>query len=305
METIDMVMPCLLPNNAWYEQYAKVRGKEHPGRVRDLGILKYTLRSISKNLPWLNKLYICLFDESQVPEWLNNNCQRLQVVFHRDFIPNKLLPSFNSALFGMYYHNIPSISEQYIATSDDFLFLKPIPSTLYFKDGKTVHHPTQKIVDNYNMLTTAQFGKIEKNNYMFLNNYVHNGNMYHFWTGHLPVPFKKSFQSFMWYKFNNEFNAALANSPIRSDHNINNWLIYNFEEYYQLCHFDRIYDRYKGELYHLTDTFNINVMRQKLRTDSLISINDGDGLNYRFNEVKNDVIKELNCMFPDKCEFEV
>lgn len=300
-----MVMPCLLPNDSWYEQYAKVKGKEHPGRVRDLGILKYTLRSISKNLPWLNRLYICFFDESQVPGWLNRECPKLKVIFHKDFIPKEHLPSFNSELFGMYYHKIPGISEQYISTSDDFLFLKPIPSTIYFQDGKTVHHPTQKIVYNYNMLTKAQFGKIEKNNYVFLNNYIKDGHMYHFWTGHLPVPFKKSFQEFMWYKFEKEFNKALINSPIRSDHNINNWLIYNFEEFFKLCKCERIYDKYHGELYHLNDMFNINVFKQKLKKDHLISINDGDGLNKRFDEVKRTVISVLSNLFPDKCEFEV
>ena len=300
-----MVMPCLLPNDSWYEQYAKVKGKEHPGRVRDLGILKYTLRSISKNLPWLNKLYICFFNESQVPEWLNRDCPRLKIIFHKDFIPKEHLPNFNSELFGMYYHNIPELSEQYISTSDDFLFLKKVPSEIYFRNGKTVHHPTQKIVHNYNMLTKAQFGKIEKNNYVFLNKYVNDGNMYHFWTGHLPVPFRKSFQEFMWNKFGNEFNNALRNSPIRSDYNINNWLIYNFEEFYKLCIFDRIYDKYKGELYHLNDDFSEHLLIEKLKTDSLISINDGDALNKRFNEVKEKVLHILEKTFPDKCEFEV
>lgn len=304
MEKIDMVMPCLLPNDAWYEQYAKVKGKEHPGRVRDLGILKYTLRSISKNLPWLNKLYICFFDESQVPEWLNRDCSRLKIIFHKDFIPNEHLPSFNSELFTMYYHSIPELSEYFISTSDDDVFIKPVPSTIYYDNGQTIHHPTQKIVHNYNMLTKAQFGKIEKNNYMFLNNYVNDGKMYHFWTFHLPIPVRKSFQEFMWYKFGNDFNAALAHSPIRSDHTVNNWLFYNFEEFFKLSKNVRVYDKYKSGLYHLYDNMTQAELTHKIDEYYILSINDGDAVNKNFDKVKNIVLTELDKVFPDKCEFE-
>lgn len=304
MEKIDMVMPCLLPNDSWYEQYAKVKGKEHPGRVRDLGILKYTLRSISKNLPWLNKLYIILFDESQVPEWLNRDCSRLQVVLHKDFIPKEHLPSFNSELVQMYMYKIPELSENIISIADDYIYFKPVPDTMYFKNEKCIHHPTQKIVQNYNTLTKAQFGKIEKNNYMFLNNYVHDGNMYHFWTYHLPIPLRKSFMEFMWHKFNKEFNKALANSPIRSDHNINIWLFYNFEEYFKMIIPDKIYNKYPGRLYHLNDNYSEQNLRNEIKKNYIMSLNDGDGLNKRFDEVKKSVNKVLSEYFPNKSEFE-
>ena len=301
---IDMVMPCLLPNDAWYEQYAKIKGNEHPGRVRDIGILKYTLRSISKNLPWLNKLYILFFDESQVPEWLNTDCPRLKVVYHKDFIPKEHLPSFNSELFSMYYHRIPGLSENFIATSDDDVYIKSVKSDIYFDNNKSVHHPTQKIVHNYNMLTKAQFGKIEKNNYMFLNNYVHDGNMYHFWTFHLPVPMRKSFMEFMWTKFEKEFNKALANSPKRSDHNINNWLFYNFEEFFNMVKKRKIYNEFPSGLYHLYDNMTLNELRQKIKSHYILSVNDGDAVNKNFEKVKGFVNTALNEVFPNKCEFE-
>ncbi len=304
IDKIDMVMPCLIPNDEWYKQYEKIKGNEHPGRVRDLGILKYTLRSYAKNLPWLNKLYLVFFDESQVPEWLNLDCEKLQVIFHRDFIPKEHLPCFNSELMQMYFHKIPGISENIISTSDDFIYFKTVPSNIYFRNGKTVHHPTQKIVSNYNMLTKAQFGKIEKNNYMFLNNYVNDGNMYHFWTFHLPVPLRKSFMEFMWNKFEKEFNKALANSPKRSDHNINSWIFYNFEEFYNLIEKDKIYEKYPSELYHLNDYYTETAIRNEINKNYILSLNDGDGLNIRFEEVKKSVNKILNETFPNKCEFE-
>lgn len=305
MEKIDIVMPCLLPNDKWYEQYAKVKGAEHPGRVRDLGILKYTLRSISKNLPWVNKLYLCFFDETQVPSWLNLECPRLKVVFHKDFIPKEYLPCFNSAVMQMFFHKIPELNDNFISTSDDYVFIKEIPPTLYFRNGKSVHHPTKKVVKNYNMLTKAQFGKIEKNNYMFLNDFINDGQMYYFWTFHLPMPMKKPFIDFMWNKFNDKFKAALKNSPIRSDHNINNWIFYNFEEFFNLTYNDRIYDKRKSGIFGLFDNMNFSDLENAVKENYILAINDGDEVNKNFDKVKEIVNSVLEREFPDKCEFEV
>nr|WP_277750430.1 hypothetical protein [Latilactobacillus curvatus] len=39
---------------------------------RDYGLFKYWFRSIEKNAPWVNKVY--LVTEDHLPEWLNKDC---------------------------------------------------------------------------------------------------------------------------------------------------------------------------------------------------------------------------------------
>ena len=40
--------------------------------------LKYSLRSVQKNIPWINKIFI--ITDNQKPEWLNLNNEKIRVV---------------------------------------------------------------------------------------------------------------------------------------------------------------------------------------------------------------------------------
>ena len=49
-----------------------------PVRYRDLGTLKYVLRSIEKFAPWVRQVF--LVTNGQAPEWLNLECKKLKLV---------------------------------------------------------------------------------------------------------------------------------------------------------------------------------------------------------------------------------
>ena len=100
-DKIDIVVPWLNPNEKWYNEYKKYSKNENPARVRDFGTFKYVLRSIDKNINWLNKLYIILYDETQVPEWLNTNYDKVKIIYHKDLLPAERLPNFSSVQVDM------------------------------------------------------------------------------------------------------------------------------------------------------------------------------------------------------------
>lgn len=103
-------------------------------RYADSGELKYSLRSIEKNAPWIHKIYIVTDD--QVPEWLDTSNPKVQIIDHKEILPAESLPCFNSTLLEHFLQNIPGLSEHYIYGNDDTYINQPVtPSTFYAEDG--------------------------------------------------------------------------------------------------------------------------------------------------------------------------
>ena len=103
-------------------------------RSRDNDELKMSLRSVAKYLPWINKIFIVT--DNQIPKWLDTTNPKIQVVFHKDFIPENILPTFNSASIEMYLHRIPGLAEHFIYANDDMFINSELPANFFFtKNG--------------------------------------------------------------------------------------------------------------------------------------------------------------------------
>ncbi len=87
------------------------------GRFIDNEELRFSLRAAEKYAPWLNKIYIVT--DNQIPKWLDTSNPKIQVVFHKDFIPEENLPLFNSEAIESFIANIPNLSEHFIYANDD------------------------------------------------------------------------------------------------------------------------------------------------------------------------------------------
>lgn len=297
---IDIIIPWLNPNEDWYKEYSKYSKNEHPGRIRDLGIFKYLLRSISKNCKWVNKVFIVLYDEKQKPDWLQES-DKLKVIYHKDFIPSKFLPNFNSVLTDMYFSFIEELSDNFIFMNDDMFFMKEIPETMYFENNLPVHQGS--LVNGiYRDKTPAQWKYIERNIYSFVSKLA--GTDVLFTTYHLPIPFNKTFQQFIWDKNNDFFNKIFENSKIRSNTNVCNWIFYGLEEVFKKCILKPIYRSYPSICFDLRDGMNEAYIRMLINGRYIVCFNDGDFLNHNFENIKKTIQKILNEKFPNKCEFE-
>lgn len=297
---VDIVIPWLNPTSKWEAEYNKYRGHENPGRVRDLGTFKYLLRSIEVNVPWVNKIFILLYDEEQKPAWLTES-SKIRIVYHKDFIPESYLPNFNSLVTDMHICFIKDLSEHFIFINDDMFFMQKIPRNMYFTgDSKPVHQKSLHY-GHFIKYNHAQFRYIEENMYNFVNGIVQAPLLWQ--TYHLPIPFLKSFQQYIWYKYGDKIAEKLSNSHIRANKNICNWVFYGLEEILSLCHFDNIYTKYPCTCFDLCD--GMTNIEGRIKNKYVACLNDGDFLTKDFNKVKTDIIKIMNKKFPTPASFEL
>ena len=87
-------------------------------RFRDWGWLKYWFRSIDVNAPWVR--YVHLITDSQVPNWLDINNSKLNLVDHTSYIDRSYLPTFNSNAIELSIHKINLLSNHFVFFNDDF-----------------------------------------------------------------------------------------------------------------------------------------------------------------------------------------
>lgn len=143
MNEIDLVIPMVFPADPeWQREYAAATGRPEATanvRYRSWGTEELLIRCCNRYMPWLHRIHILLASESQVQPWMERY-SKLHIVFHRDFIPAHLLPTFNVNTIEMFLHNIPFLLEHFIYSNDDFFPLSPLESTDFFRDGLPCQH---------------------------------------------------------------------------------------------------------------------------------------------------------------------
>ena len=105
-----------------WRSFAETPKDVNPERFRDLyDLLKYSLRSVEKYLPWFNKIYL-VTKKPQVPVWLNTHHPKIEIVHHDQIMDADILPTFNPNVIESYLHKIPGLEEHFLYINDDFLF---------------------------------------------------------------------------------------------------------------------------------------------------------------------------------------
>lgn len=134
MFNVDFVFPYVNPNDkTWQRQYKYCTGQsyEEEARFRDFSLIKYIFRSIDVYAPWINRVVLLVSSMTQVPDFLKKDYYKLQIVTHEEFIPEEYLPTFNSNTIEMFLPNL-KLSEHFIYSNDDFLFINPTEVTDFF-----------------------------------------------------------------------------------------------------------------------------------------------------------------------------
>ena len=123
-----------------YEKHTKTPILEK--RFRDWGTLKYLMRGIEKNMPFIRKVHLVVARESQIPEWVDR--ENINIVLHSDIIPAEHLPTFNCNPIEMHLHRIKDLDEEYLYFNDDLYPMAKCEPTDFFRQGKGVlgfsHH---------------------------------------------------------------------------------------------------------------------------------------------------------------------
>ena len=139
-------------------------------RFRDNGELKYSLRSVQMFAPWINKIFIVT--DGQVPKWLDTGHPKIKIVDHKEIIPDKALPTFNSRAIETCITNIPELSEYFLYANDDMFFSNPVePEYFYDEEHKPLvrlrkqHWTEEEIASNLYLRSIINTTKIFNNKY--------------------------------------------------------------------------------------------------------------------------------------------
>lgn len=109
--------------------------------------LRYSLRSVSKNAPWVRRIFI--LTNCARPDWLRENDERLVWVNHSGVIPPESLPTFNSHVIESCLHKIPDLSEHFLYLNDDVFLARRLPKKLFFD----INGNTKSFLETYGMVS--------------------------------------------------------------------------------------------------------------------------------------------------------
>ncbi|MFY0627128.1 MAG: Stealth CR1 domain-containing protein [Reichenbachiella sp.] len=275
------------------KEYAKELSDVNPERFRDeYDMLKYSIRSLEKYVPWLGNVYI--FTQSpQIPDWLDTSHPKIRIVHHEDVFDKEYLPTYNSNVIETYIDKIPGLSDYFLYMNDDFLF------------GRKTEKEKFISIDGIVNIFGSLFGEnlkwriYEKKNDGFGLGLVE----------HCPILFKKDWWDAM-YKLWPEKTHKLRSNKFRQD---DDFMAHKLNRYYGLAYQKnetravKLLELKKWQIFHKITT---NFSKQKRAFSRLTRVkpyfyclNDDQGKNPN-PEVVNLVQDYLQKTYPDKSSFE-
>lgn len=139
----------------WQRNRAAYSGEDYSeeaqqaNRFRSRNELRYSLRSLEMYAPFVRKVF--LVTSGQVPDWLNRDNERLELVTHEQIFRDPArLPTFNSSAIECCLHRIEGLAEHHLYMNDDFFFGRPALASTYFApNGTSYYFPdTERVPDD-------------------------------------------------------------------------------------------------------------------------------------------------------------
>lgn len=328
-EQIDIVLPWVDGSDKLWRAEKDKYDKNHDSsdvRFQSWDNLQYVFRGIEKFMPWFHKIFLVTW--GHIPEWLNTSYDKLAVIKHSDYIPDKYLPTFNSNTIEMNYFRINELSENFILFNDDLFPIRPISQSYYFQDGI----PCEEAVETHFILK-AEKGMDLQMNYACVNNMVllnrnfdkqevvkdnyekwfdpiygerlaQNQNL-SFWHNfesfvypHEAMPMKKSVLKEIWEKEPEALDRASQNR-FRAFSDVTQRLV----TMWQICSGKFVPHKYQGKLF-LIDDSNYKEAADAIREQRypIISLNEtGIG---NFELIKSEINMALEELLPQRSDFE-
>lgn len=297
-------------------------------RYRDWNLMKYWFRGVEKFAPWVNNIYFITW--GHLPKWLNTDHPKLKIINHKDYIPEKYLPTFSANTIELNIHRIDGLSENFVLFNDDLYLIDYVKPTHFFKNNipmdsvaLNVHCPIMGNANQYLAINdTAVINKyfdfkksIKENRYKWFN--LKNGKqllrtlaLYKcprfpgFWQHHLCNSFNKSYFKKIWELEYDYLNDTCMNK-FRHYNDVNQWLIKDW----QIAdgHFVNRSSRF-GKSFHI-DRDGISIKHKivnyiRFQNGKIISINDGPMSDEEFNDIKQSLNEAFDNILKEKSSYE-
>lgn len=278
-------------------------------RFRSLDELKYCIRSIEQNAPWIRMIHLVVSSPSQLPQWLDQSNQKLRIITHDQIIPTAHLPTFNSHVIEAHLHRIPYLSEIFLYFNDDIFlnrttsqsdFISSSGKPKFFPDGGKGKWSSPKGIINKN--DSAHEAMWKNVNAWLDKNYKTESRSVMF---HVPAVLSRTLMNKIWDDMWTELNET-------SQHQFR-----NYRDYGLTCALHQYISWYegKGELVEpvlgIADNVEVigNIERDKKILNSIkpgslcFGINDSDPT--LSSKTKDLIISFLETRFPNKSSFEL
>ena len=261
-------------------------------RFRDWGTLKYLFRCIEKNMPFIRKVHLIVAQESQIPAWINRST--INIVLHKDIIPQENLPTFNCNPIEMNLHRIEGLDEEFLYFNDDMFPILPCEPTDFFRNGKGV------IEINKHILAIGMFKKICRNSDRTARTALGLKPSISFLRPqHICSPMLKSECEELCKKVEPQIKASM--SRVRNDSNLNQYL---FLDYMYLK--GKIINERLSKKHFSLGIVSIKKLKEFILTPThkLTCINDVQMSEARYKELHNVLLETFDSKFPETSKYE-
>lgn len=278
----------------WLQEYARhVNANIEAKRFRDWDTLRYLMRGIEVNMPFIRKVHLVVSGESQVPEWVNR--ETVNVVLHKDIIPAEYLPTFNCNPIEMHLHRIEGLDEEFLYFNDDMFPMKKCKATDFFRNGKGV------IRVSYHIFAWDMFKKICRNSTRVAREALGiRSKCYFMRPQHICSPMLKSVCEELYDKVEPTIRKSITR--VRTAENLNQYMFLDYMYLQGKIINERISKKH----------FSVGIVSaSKLRkfvttpTHKMACINDVQLTQERFEELRKVLLDSFDQLLPNKSRFEL
>ena len=216
-------------NEANEERDINISESDFFNRFVDTEELRYSLRSVEKNLPWIRYIFIVVWG-NQRPEWINVQNSKIKFISHSEIFPETVkLPTFNSKSIDFLLYKIPELSEHFIYSNDDMYFGQKLEITDFFTiEGKPIiyskknnwpglHKKFIKFEKDYNKSHSDDFLFMISMFYTLVCFEKKFNKIMSYEFSHIPIPLTKTICENVYLNFKNEIDITISNR-FRSPH---------------------------------------------------------------------------------------
>lgn len=324
---IDFVIPWVdSTDKSWQKERFKYAPEDMTDnrniRFRNFDNLQFWFRGVERFAPWVNKIHFITY--GHLPEWLNINHPKLNIVNHKDYIPMEYLPTFSSHVIEIHIHRIKGLAEQFVLFNDDIFIIKPIKQKDFFKDGYPIDLAAMDIavkkddihgsaVSNGIYVINKYFNKKKSIMKNFIKWYNPISGKYlvktllltpwSYFTGfqidHLANAYLKSTFEAMWEK-ENDILKFTSTHKFRDKRDQMQYLF----KYWQLASGNFKPGKKLGKYFNLGVSHKEAIQTIINQKSKLICLNDSEEVD-DFEAIKNKIINSFEKIFPEKSEFEI
>lgn len=274
-----------------YEKYTNVPVMQK--RFRDWGTLRYLLRGIEVNMPFIRNVYLVVSHPSQVPQWVD--AENLKIVLHKDIIPAEYLPTFNCNPIEMHLHRIEGLDEQYLYFNDDLFTLLPCKPEDFFRDGRGV------LGFSSHFLVSGMYKRICKNSDSHARKALGMPSSLRFIRPqHTCTPMLRSECEKLYDILREDILKSLTRT--RTEANLNQYLFLDYQYYKDLIIPEKISNKHFSVALTSPETLKSYILNP---TRKLLCVNDVHLSEKRYDALREAMISALETRFPNKSRFEL